>query len=82
MPSPVQDVTFGQGLQISLNNYYDLLKTNAATLGVDEFLQFKLVADPVSISTKKFADGGYPWFSQYNLLRRSDMSIVPQCVMW
>lgn len=80
MPSPVQDVTFGQGLQISLNNYYDLLKTNAATLGVDEFLQIKLVADPVSISTKKFADGGYPWFSQYNLLRRSDMSIVPQGV--
>jgi hypothetical protein len=80
MPSPVQDVTFGQGLQISLNNYYDLLKTQAATLGVDEFLQIKLVADPVSISWKKYAEGGYPWFSQYNLLRRADMSIVPQGV--
>ncbi len=73
-------MTFGQGLQISLNNYYDLLKTQAATLGVDEFLQIKLVADPVSISYKKYAEGGYPWFSQYNLLRRADMSIVPQGV--
>lgn len=78
--SPVKDVSLGQALQISLDNYYDLLITQVGTLKAEEHLQLKLVADPVSISGKKFADGGYPWFSYYNLLRRSDLSIVPEPV--
>ncbi|NKI60067.1 hypothetical protein HCG46_17520 [Labrenzia sp. PO1] len=78
--SPVKDVSLGDALKISLDNYYDLLITQVGTLKADEKLQLKLVADPVSVSDKKFADGGYPWFSYYNLLRRSDLSIVPKPV--
>src|SRR3974377_1168414 len=70
--SPVQDVTFGQALSISLNNYYDLLKGQVGTLAADEYIQLKLVADAIDISRKK-----YPWYSNYNLLIRSDQAIAP-----
>ena len=70
--SPVQPVTFGQGLTLSLDNYYDLLKASVGGLAVDEFLQLKLVADPVAISSVS-----YKWFSYYQLLRRSDRAIAP-----
>lgn len=73
--SPVQPVTFGQALNISLDNYYDLLKANVGTLNTDEHIQLKLAADAVDISTKK-----YLWFSYYNLLKRSDMAIDPKPV--
>ena len=75
---PVQDITFGQALTISLNNYYDLLKTQVGGLKANEFLQLKLVADLVDISPeKKASDGGYVWNSYYNLLTRSDRAVEP-----
>lgn len=77
--SPVQDVTFGQALKFSLDNYYDLLKTQVGGLEVDEFLQLKLVADSLDLSQDKIASaGGYRWFSYYNLLNKSDRAITPK----
>ncbi|MQA22844.1 hypothetical protein [Rugamonas rivuli] len=76
--SPVQDVTFGQALNISLNNYYDLLKEQVGSLKSEERLQLKLVADTIDLSEeKKASQGGYEWFSYYNLLNRSDKGIQP-----
>lgn len=73
--SPVVDVSFGDALSLSLNNYYDLLKTQVGGLGAEEYLQLKLVADVLDVSDKGAAEGGYKWFSNYNLLKRSDKSI-------
>jgi hypothetical protein len=70
--SPIRDVPFGTALKLSLDNYYDLLKTYAGGLGAEEYLQLKLVADPVGISSKN-----YRWFSYYQLLKRSDQAIAP-----
>jgi hypothetical protein len=78
--SPVQPVTFGDAMQISLNNYYDILKANAGSLGANELLQLKLVADIIDITDKKNKEGGYEWFSFYNLIRRSDLEIEPDPV--
>lgn len=78
--SPVTEITFGQGMQISLNNYYDLLKAQAGSLGADEFLQLMVAANGIDISEKKNADGGYEWFSYYNLLNKCDLEIYPQPV--
>jgi hypothetical protein len=75
---PVTDVPFGQAMQISLNNYYDLLKAQAGGLGADEFLQLKLVADSIDISAPAEKGGIYEWFSYYNLLQRSDLQIEAQ----
>jgi hypothetical protein len=75
--SPVQPVSFSAALNISLNNYYDLLKAQVGGLAANEFLQLKLVADPVNISGKDVSQRGYPWWSYWNLLVRSDLSIVP-----
>ena len=50
--SPVKDVDFGEALKLSLDNYYDLLKTNVGALASNEFLQLKLVADPLDLSDK------------------------------
>lgn len=77
-PSPVKPVDFGTALKFSLDNYYDLLKTQVGGLKADEFLQLKLVADTIDISPeKKASEGGYQWFSYYNLLNRSDRAISP-----
>lgn len=70
--SPIKDVTFGQALKISLDNYYDILKAQVGGLATNEYLQLKAVADPIDISSAK-----YKWFSYYNLLRRSDQAIDP-----
>lgn len=72
MGDPVQNVPINTALSVSLNNYYDILKNQIGGLGSNEFLQLKLVADPVDISA---AD--YPWFSYYNLLIRSDLAVDP-----
>jgi hypothetical protein len=72
MSDQVRPVPFGEALKISLDNYYDLLKTQVGGLGAEEYLQLKLVADPVDISAEK-----YPYYSQYNLLNRSDLAIEP-----
>jgi len=72
MPDPVQNVSINTALSVSLNNYYDLLKNQIRGLAAQEFLQLKLVADPVDLSTKD-----YPWFSYYNLLNRSDLAVNP-----
>jgi hypothetical protein len=77
--SPIKEVTFGEGMKISLNNYYDILKEQAGGLGAKEFLQLKLVADGVDISSTT-EPGSYKWFSYYNLLRRSDLAIDPSPV--
>jgi hypothetical protein len=79
--SPVQPITFGQAMQTSLDSYYDVLKAQAGNLQRDDVLQLKLVSDPVAVSDKNAHDGGYRWFSYYNLLNRSDMSIVPAPVV-
>src|SRR5579872_2440239 len=76
--SPIQPISFGDAMQISLNNYYDLLKVQAGGLGANEFLQLKLVADAVDISDIQPNGGKYEWFSYYNLLNRSDLEIEPQ----
>lgn len=70
--SPVRPVDFGKALKISLDSYYDLLKAQTGGLQAGEFLQLKLVADPVAISDKE-----YKWYSYYQLLRRSDRAIAP-----
>lgn len=76
--SPVQDVTFGQALSISLDNYYDLLKKQVGGLKADEYLQLKLVADTIDISKEvKASEHGYVWFSYFNILSRSDRAIQP-----
>lgn len=69
--NPIQDVTFGTALQLSLNNYYDLLKAQVGGLNANEYLQLKLVADVLDMSTD------YPWFSLLQLLLRSDQAIEP-----
>lgn len=78
--SPVKDVQFGEALQISLNHYYDLLKTQVGGLNSDEVIQLKLVADNIDLSNKNASEGGYRWWSYYNLLNRSDRAIVPMPV--
>ena len=70
--SPVRDVPFGEALNISLDNYYDLLKSQVGGLRADEFLQLKLVADTVDVS-----DENYKFWSYYNLVIRSDQAIEP-----
>lgn len=76
--SPVQPVTFGEAMQISVNNYYDLLKSQTDSLKADEFLQLKLAADIVDITDKTNDKKGYEWFSYYNLLNRADLGIEPR----
>jgi hypothetical protein len=68
----VRPIQFGEALKVSLDNYYDLLKTQVGGLGADEFLQLKLVADPVDLD-----DAKYRYWSNYNLLNRSDVAIEP-----
>lgn len=78
MPSsPVEDITFSQALNVSLNNYYDLLKKQVGGLTTEEYLQLKLVADTIDISYEEASAGGYKWWSYYNLLKRSDTAIDP-----
>jgi hypothetical protein len=72
--SPVEDVTLGEAMKISLDHYYELLKKNAGGLEENEFLQLRLISDPVDVSNK---DEGYTWFSKYNLLERADAAINP-----
>lgn len=76
--SPVQEVKFSQALNITLDNYYDLLKLQIGGLATEEYLQLKLVADTVDISAKDADAGGYRWWSYYNLLKRSDTAIEPE----
>lgn len=75
--SPIKDVSFGDGMKISLDNYYDILNQKIGGLGSKEYLQLKLVADTVDISDETGANG-YKWFSYYNLLERSDLALEPQ----
>lgn len=74
--SPIKDVTFGQGMQISFDHYYELLKNQTGSLGSKEFLQIKLVADGIDISPST-DEGSYKWFSYYNFLKRADLAISP-----
>ncbi|MGV1957776.1 hypothetical protein ACQZ5G_14825 [Agrobacterium sp. 22-214-1] len=78
--SPVREVDFGTALKISLDNYYDLLKTTIGGLGAQEFLQLKLVADTVDISDKPWDQQGYRWFSYYAIDWRADLQIEPEPV--
>jgi hypothetical protein len=71
----VNPISLGSALSTTLNNYYDLLKNQIGGLQADEFLQLKLVADPVDISDDK-----YRYWSMYNLLNRSDVAIEPRPV--
>jgi hypothetical protein len=59
---PIQDVTFGTALTISLNSYYDVLKVHLGGIGAGEYLQLKLVADAIDVSKDD-----YPWYSLLNL---------------
>jgi hypothetical protein len=69
---PIQDVSFGTALSISLNSYYDVLKFYLGGFGANEYLQLKLFADTIDISAKD-----YPWYSQTNLLQCADQAIEP-----
>lgn len=73
--SQVRPVSLPDGLNITLDNYYDLLKSQVGGLGADEYLQLKLVADPVDIDDER-----YRFFSHYQLLSRSDLAIEPKPV--
>lgn len=81
--SPVQPISPGDALKISLDNYYDLLKGQVGNLQVNEYLQLKLVADILDVSadwpTPPPAEGAhfYPWYSNLQLLNRADKTIVP-----
>ena len=76
--SPVQDVPLPAALKITLDNYYDLLKTQAANLKANEYLQLKLAADVLDVSDDKSDTYlGYTWFSYYNMVGRSDRAIHP-----
>jgi hypothetical protein len=39
---PVENVTFNEGMNISLNPYYGILKTQAECFASDEFTQLNL----------------------------------------
>lgn len=79
--SPVKDITFGEAMEVSLNNYYDVLKAKAGQLGAGQFLQLKVIADTIDISREELSSkGGYVWFSYHNLLDRSDRAIEPEPV--
>ncbi len=75
--SPVQPILFGEGMQISLDNYYTLLKEQSGSLQAEEFMQLKLAADPIDISLPLTEQGQYEWYSYYNLLKRADLEIEP-----
>lgn len=79
--SPIKDITFGQGMLVSLDHYYDILKQKAGQLGAQEFLQLKVIADTIDLSSEDLtSNGGYVWFSYFNLLNRSDRAIEPDPV--
>lgn len=79
--NPIREVTLNSALNISLDNYYDLIKAQVGGLRSDEFLQLKLVADTVDISDqKKASEGGYVWYSKNMILQRADRAIVPTAV--
>jgi len=83
MSDQVRQITLNNALQISLDNYYDLLKDQSGGLGAQEFLQLKLVADGVDISDKVkegTEEQSYIWFSYRNLRNRSDLNIIPSQV--
>lgn len=77
--SPVQEVSFGDAVNLSLDNYYDILKAQVGGLNAKEFLQLKLVADSLDLSGEPGGNGqgGYKWYSYYNLLQRSDVAVYP-----
>ena len=72
MFDPVRPVPINTALSVSLNNYYDILKNQIGGLQEEEYLQLKLVADPIDVSATD-----YPWFSYYGLLNRADLAIDP-----
>ncbi|WP_035613831.1 hypothetical protein [Haloferula sp. BvORR071] len=72
--SQVRPIPISGALQFTLSNYYDLLKLKVGSLNADEFVQLKLVADPVDLSAR------YKYYSMYGLLNRSDLSVEPEPV--
>ncbi len=77
---PVQPISLGSALQISLDNFYDLLKTNAG-VAQNELLQLRLAADLLDISDDIPASKkGYVWFTYGNLVDRCDRRIEPSPV--
>lgn len=73
MPA-VQQITLGQAVNLTLDNYYDLVKAKVGNLGADEYLQLKISCDAIDISDQ-VNEGGYKFFSYYNLLQRADLTI-------
>lgn len=78
---PVRPISLSSALKISLDNYYDLMKTSVGVAN-NEMLQLKLVADLLDISDDRIipSKGGYTWFSYHNLLERADRKIQPSAV--
>lgn len=56
--SPVKEISFGDALKISLDNYYDLPKTNIGGLATEEYIQLKQAADIVDLSPNELASKG------------------------
>jgi hypothetical protein len=77
---PVRPISFTQAANITLDNYYDLLKLSVGGLQADEYLQLKLVADPVDFNDDDANKGGYRWWSYYNFLNRADLVLVTNVV--
>lgn len=81
--SPIKEITFGQAMKFSLDNYYEILKMKAGQLAAGELLQLKVIADTIDLTADDkipASQGGYAWFSYFNLLNRSDRAIEPEPV--
>lgn len=74
--SPVEQISLGSAVQITLDNYYDLLKKQSGNLGANEYLQLKISCDALDIS-ESVDMGSYKFFSYYNMLQRCDLTIDP-----
>ena len=78
---PVRPVSLGTAMQVTLDNFYALMKTHAGVAD-NELLQLRLAADLIDISDDNVvaSKGGYTWFSYLNLVDRSDRQIQPSPV--
>jgi hypothetical protein len=74
--SPVEQISLGSAVQITLDNYYDLLKEQSGNLSAKEYLQLKISCDALDIS-ESVDMGSYKFFSYYNMLQRCDLTVDP-----
>ena len=77
--NPVEDISFGDATNLTLDLYYNILKAEAGRIKAPEYLQLKLVSSPLDLSAEPGGNkqGGYLWNSRYRLLQHSDTAVYP-----